>query len=106
MIIIFLLGLLFYSLAVALSYNETVKASWYYFPVGILIGMITNFLWFWIAKQISDKSIIIKYGFYWDTMIVLTYALIPMLFFGVRLSSMTEIGIALIAIGIILTKLG
>lgn len=102
----FLIGLLVYIAAVFLSYSEKMKASHWYFPVGILIAIVANVMWLYIAKNSPAKESIYVRGLIWDSMIVGTYTLIPIVFFGVRLSSWTLAGAALIAVGLILTKVG
>jgi multidrug transporter EmrE-like cation transporter len=72
--------------------------------VGLAISIIANFLWFSIARETTQKETLYLYGFYWDSMIVLAYAAIPFLFYGVRVGMVQSLGLLLIIAGIILTK--
>jgi multidrug transporter EmrE-like cation transporter len=77
----------------------------YYQLLGILLGVAANFLWFSIAKQTMDRGLILRYGFYWDSIIVFSFVAIPYMFFDIRLTLIKTIGIITIAAGILLTKL-
>lgn len=105
MIINFLIGILVYSLVAVTSYSETVKASPYYFAFGIALGVIANFCWLHIARQETDPSKLVLTGLYWDIMLTVVYMIIPMMFFGARLTLTQGLGVAAILLGIILTKL-
>lgn len=102
----FLLGGLTYCLLVALCYTPSFRESNLYFPVGALLGVFTNVLWLHVAKLVGDRNKIIIYGLWWDCLIIACYAIVPILFFGVRLTGYTALGAALIVVGMILTKLG
>lgn len=101
----FFIGLIVYIAAVFLSYSEKIKVLNAYFVVGLILGIIANFCWLYIAKNSPEKHQIYVYGLYWDSMIVGVYTLIPILAMGVRLSWTTAIGGLLIIAGIMLTKL-
>jgi multidrug transporter EmrE-like cation transporter len=101
----FVLGFIIYSLGAFLSYTNSLKHLTYYQLLGILLGVAANFLWFSIAKQTMDRSLILRYGFYWYSIIVLSFVAIPYIFFDIRLTLIKTIGIITIATGILLTKL-
>ena len=81
------------------------KESWYYFPLGIGIAIIANFIWLSIAKTTNDSGEILILGAYWDIMILLTFIVIPFIFFEVNLSKTQYLGLGLIFTGFVVTKL-
>lgn len=105
MILPYALGFIIYCLAVTLSYSDKVKASHWYYPVGLALAIGCNFLWLYVAKHTPDKHDIYISGLVWDSLIVGCYALIPVLFFGVRFSGATAIGVLLVIVGLFLTKI-
>lgn len=105
MILPFFIGLIVYILAVFLSYSEKIKVSNAYFVVGLILGIVANFCWLYVAKNSPEKHQIYVYGLYWDSMIVGAYTLIPILAMGVRLSWTTALGCLFIVGGIMLTKI-
>lgn len=100
------IGLALYFASVAVSYSKDFKASHYYFPVGLLLALTVNFLWLYIAKHSPNKESIYVRGLIWDSMIVGSYALLPIAFYGVRLSGFMLVGAVLIVSGLVLVKLG
>jgi uncharacterized membrane protein len=100
-----MLGAVVYSLGTELSYSDQLKKLKYYPLFGVILGMCANFIWYTLVQKIDDKSYIIKLGLYWDVMIVACFLAIPLIFHGVKLTTPTLIGVFLIFIGIILTKM-
>lgn len=81
------------------------KNSPYYYWAGLLCALVTNSLWLYLSKHIQDPKLINKYSYIWDGIIMLTAAIIPILFFNVIPKGNHLLGIGLIIIGIILLKL-
>lgn len=104
-ILTFLAGMLIYSLGTELMYSEYFKKLSYYPAIGVSLGMGANFVWYNLVQKINDKDFLLKLGLYWDVMIVACFLAIPMIFHGVRPSASTNLGIAFIVLGIVLTKL-
>jgi len=98
------IGLIFYCASVFLSYSDKMKASPWFFPLGLLFAAICNFIWLYIAKNTVTKHDIYMAGLLWDSMIVGPYVLIPVLCFGVRFAPLNMLGVAMVIAGIILTK--
>lgn len=102
-----IVGFLVYSLICTLSYknvpNNLINP---YILVGVL-GAIGNIAWLRVAKTATDDSNILLKGVYWDTMITLIYLAIPLIAFGVKLTSVSQIlGAFLIIAGLLLIKIG
>jgi multidrug transporter EmrE-like cation transporter len=98
------IGLAFYAMSVWLSYSAELKSSKWYFPIGILLAIVCNFLWLYVAKHSDTKHAIYMNALLWDSMIVGSYAIIPVLLFGVRFSTVNLFGVVLVIFGIVLTK--
>ena len=105
MLTIYIIGFILYCISVAFVYATGFKGSSWYIPIGLIISIAINYLWFYISKNTIDKNILYLRGIYWDSMIVFCYIIIPILMYGVRFKATTAIGICLIMVGMILTKL-
>jgi multidrug transporter EmrE-like cation transporter len=101
----FLFGLMMYGVLATASYNETFKASNWFFPVGIVSAVIANVLWMSIAKAEPNSSHLMVKGLIWDSMLMLVYLVVPLLFFGARFTLMQSFGVGLTLIGLLCTKL-
>lgn len=106
MILDFILGFVIYSLAAAICYMPLVKESPWFIPAGVLLGALANAVWFSIVKQTKDPAQTLILGYFWDAMIVLTYGLMPILFFGVKLNNIQMIGAGFVMLGLLVVKVG
>lgn len=97
----FLVGFLAYSGAAILVYSIS-KPNFYYF-IGLSLALLANLSWLSIASQSSGKDLFFK-ALYWDTMFLLIYLCIPIFMFNVRLTLSQLLGVLLIVIGMIVTK--
>lgn len=105
MIVLFLgLAAIIYGITAYMSYSETIKASSWYFIVGIILANIANIMWMILAKNTTDNSKLVVYGLIWDSILTLSFLLTPFLFFDIKLSMTQTIGLGLIIAGIICTK--
>jgi len=101
----FLIGFIVYASQAALGYSTAFKTSPFYFPVSVSTSVMSGFLWFAIAKRLGgDHAAVLRYGFIWDSMILLAYALVPILCFGVKLDLKTSIGLGLVVAGTVVLK--
>lgn len=100
-----LVGILTYCASAALTYSEPAKSKWWYVPLGMLFGLITNFAWMNIAKRNLDRESLYFQALVWDILIVLIFALLPILFMGVRLNQYQLFGAFLVTLGLVLFKL-
>lgn len=106
MIQLFIIATIFYLVSAYVSYAPNIKASPYYYIIGIFLAIVLNTLWLTIAKRTIDNSKLLLYGLYWDSIITFTFLLVPFLFFHIKLTPIQYTGIILIISGIICTKLG
>lgn len=105
MIFPYILGAILYSIAVCLAYSGSFKESKWYFLIGIAVGVLANYIWLWIAKHSPDKHQIYISGLIWDSVLVGAYTLIPIMFFGVRFTNLTALGVILIVSGFLVIKI-
>jgi len=100
----FIVGLLVYSGLAYISYEDSIKNSWYFYYLGIGIAIVANFAWLTIAKTVPENSKILIYGSIWDAMILFTFITIPFIFFEMKLTTKDWIGLSLIILGILIVK--
>lgn len=100
----FLIGFIMYTCLASATYSESFKASNWYYPAGVAAAIVANLIWLWIGKLEANPSVLVIKGLYWDSMLTATYILVPILFFGAKVSTFQIFGIAFIGIGLILTK--
>lgn len=103
--LIYIIGLAIYSAAVVASYSEKIRMSNWFIPANMAAGLMTAYLWGSVVRQTNDNNQIYVRALWWDSMIVLTFALMP-LTFGIKMNTVSAIGVLLIIIGIIITKIG
>lgn len=106
MLYLFIPGALCYILSVVVSNSTRLQSTPYYLLVGISISIVANLLWLTIAKHSLDQHQRYLNGLYWDSMIVLAYALLPLYLYNVRLSWSATLGVILMLVGMVLTKVG
>jgi multidrug transporter EmrE-like cation transporter len=98
------LGFLTYCIQAWISYNPTLKASLWYFPLGLVISNITALSWMYLAKHIQDPNQVYSTGMIWDGLIVVSFYLVPLAFFSVKMNPISFLGIGLVLIGTVLVK--
>jgi drug/metabolite transporter (DMT)-like permease len=100
----FLLGMLLYGAIAYTSYSEALKASKYYFLIGLGAALVANLIWLLIARAEPDSSKLMIKGLFWDSMLTIVYIVVPLLLFKANLSMTQSAGLGLIVMGLILTK--
>ena len=101
----FLLGFIVYYFQAILSNSIALKQNTYYIYIAISTGIAANYIWFSMAQNIKDNSKILLYGLYWDILILVAFLSVPILFYGARFKTTTVLGIVMIIVGFLLTKL-
>lgn len=79
------------------------KGSTHYIGASIF-AILGSFLWVTISRSV-DKGEITLYGLYFDAVLTLSFLLVPLFAHGFNLNYKQTIGILLILIGILLSKL-
>lgn len=64
------------------------------------LGIITNLLWAYLTTIVLDKELLIKYAVGWDTIYVILFAIVPVVFVNVQTTPFFWIGLLLIILGI------
>jgi drug/metabolite transporter (DMT)-like permease len=101
----FISGLVLYSAMAFASYHPALKASPWFFPVGIGSAVVANFIWFSMAKADPVSSSLMIKGLIWDAVLMLCYLIIPIIFFEAKFTPVQAVGVGLTVIGLFLTKL-
>ena len=104
MIWLFLLGFVCFISGCCLSYMPALKESVWYWPLWILVAGMGTLGWGLVSKSVPDASKLLIVGLYWDTLMQLTYLLMPLLIFGARLTMTQSAGAVLIFLGLVLTR--
>jgi len=102
----FLLGGAIYALLAYVSYNETIKASNWYYALGLAAALAANLVWLHMARNEPLPARLALLGLYWDVMLTLTYLAVPVALYGARFTAVQWIGVGTVVLGIILTKVG
>ena len=101
----FIGALLFYLAGAFIAYDTAIKASPWFLPVGITIGIGSNLIWLYVTKLTLDNKQLFLYGLIWDVMMMAAYIVIPLTLFDVVLDWKQIVGTILVVAGLILTKL-
>ena len=99
----FIISFLIYCAICALPYTSFKHSKCYYLLA--VSGIITQGLWLTIAKLSKSNNDLLIRGIYFDAMITTVYIVIPIMFFNVSLTKMNICGIALIILGLFVSKL-
>jgi drug/metabolite transporter (DMT)-like permease len=100
------IGTVIYTSYAWLTFAPSMKASSYLIPLGITMAIAGNFLWIMMARSIHQPAALVYYGMLWDSMITISFILVPIIFFGVRFNFVSGIGCTLVLVGLTLMKLG
>lgn len=100
----FLVGF-FSTLASAMwSYND--RASFNMLAsIGTVLAVITAACWYTVVYSAETKAKIIVYSLYWDAMVLGCFMFVPLILLGIYPSRNETIGILLILLGIVVTKI-
>jgi uncharacterized membrane protein len=87
-----------------LTYCESWKEKWWYIPLGVMLGMVANAVWFLAVKMVADRDKVFVMGLIWDLAVVFIYTLTPILLFGVSWNRWTVLGLILMVAGVMIVK--
>lgn len=73
-------------------------------PLYLTIVILSNLLWFYLAKSINDKGKLMTIGFIWDLQAIVAVIVIPIIFFSFRPSLYFWAGAAICVLGILIMK--
>jgi drug/metabolite transporter (DMT)-like permease len=103
-IILLLIGLI-HTVICSISFNKNIHDRWWYFPLGLCLGISSNALWLFSAKLLGEKNEIYIFSLLWDCVMVGVYFLVPVFVFGIKLDRIGIIGLILVLVGTLLIKI-
>lgn len=104
MIWLFLMGFMSFVAGSVISYLPAAKASPYYMLMWILPVAMGTIGWALVTKGEPNSSKLLVLGMYWDTLMQVTYLLIPVVIFSARLTLFQTAGIGLIFAGLFMIR--
>jgi len=93
-----------YGIHCFLGYKENLRSQWYYGPVLVFISIVGNTLWVFYLKSNPIKEKVFFGGMLWDLLLTLSYVIVPLVFTGIKLNSVSYIGLFLLLTGITILK--
>lgn len=98
-------GVILYAFLAYVTYYNEVRTSIWYLPLFSVFSLLTGLVFAITAKYLDDKSRMYMFSFYWDTLLTLTYFVVPIVFFGVQFTRTATCGMILVIIGLIILKI-
>jgi drug/metabolite transporter (DMT)-like permease len=100
------IGALIYVFYAWLTFSPSMKTSEYLMPLAIAMAIAGNLLWIKMARSIQEPAALVYYGMLWDSMITVSFIVVPIIFFGVRFNVISGFGCVLVLAGLTMMKLG
>jgi drug/metabolite transporter (DMT)-like permease len=102
----FAIAMLGYVVSCNFAFHEEFRRnSPWFIPINVLIGVALSTIWYINIRNLDDKDRIYFYGVVWDMGIVLTYYILPIIFFEVKLNRFGLAGVGFMIFGMLLLKL-
>lgn len=102
--LLYFIGLLVYLTTVSMNYSDKAKASFWYYPAGMTLALLSNFLWMYLAKHSLNSNQVYVRGIFWDFMIIFAYSILPIIAYDVKFTTLQLCGAGLILFGFGLLK--
>lgn len=102
-VIYLIIATIIYGLYAGLTYSHWRQSQWF-IPLGLLLGSASNIFWLLLSRRLENHSQQFFWALLWDSCIVATFILVPMIFFGFRLTPLGYVGVTLTVAGLLLTK--
>lgn len=87
-----------------ITYNKVFQQTVYFYPAGIFITTISGFIWYYISKNTIEKTTFVV-SMIWDSALIISFILMPVLYFGVDLSKKEALGVIFIVVGTLILKI-
>tara|TARA_R110000823_G_scaffold302054_1_gene423170 strand:- start:78 stop:389 length:312 start_codon:yes stop_codon:yes gene_type:complete len=98
----FLFGFFIVCFQAWLSFHKGIHANQpAYYSLGISFNVFGAILWYWVARHSSN---IYFSAVAWDSMVILTFFIFPVIFMGVKVNCFNIIGVIFVAIGLFLVQ--
>lgn len=65
--------------------------------VGLALALAANAIWIFLAKNTENPTQLLRYGVYWDLMVLIVTLGLPILMFDIKFSAVQWAGLALTA---------
>jgi multidrug transporter EmrE-like cation transporter len=102
--ILYFIGFMVYLFTVCMNYSDKAKAAFWYYPLGMVLSLVSNYIWMYLAKNSENPNQVYVRGLVWDSMIIFCYSILPFFFFSVKFGIYQSIGVGLVLIGLGLIK--
>ena len=103
---LFLFGFIAYVTQALIVYSSNLReVPTIYYSLALITGITTLLSWMSIARA-TEANLLLRYALAWDVMIVLVYLAVPLVLGKAHLSRINLIGLCLLLVGLILTKVG
>lgn len=102
--LLYLMGMMVYLATVSMNYSDKAKAALWYYPAGMTLALISNFLWMYLAKHAVNPNQVYIRGILWDSMIIFAYSILPVLIYNIKFTTLQLFGVGLILFGFGLLK--
>ena len=89
-----------------LTFNDEVRESNFFWIYGLVYAVLANFSWVILVKSLSNSKHIVYYSVAWDTATTIVGLAVPIIFFGLRFSSASLLGMMVVIIGTLIMKFG
>lgn len=91
---------------VIISYTPFIRNTNIGVAAGVFLAIMTNSIWFKITKLLVEPDKIYRFGAIWDLMFAVSWFVLPLLFFQVKIDFQGLIGLLFVAVGVTLLNVG
>jgi len=93
------------SLMCYISFDKSVHNKWWYVPLCLMLGIVSNSMWILSTKYFGDEKKLYTFSLIWDIIYFAIYYFLPLIFFDIKLEKNGYLGLILMVIGILIIKL-
>jgi len=104
-LVILFFALILSSASCYVSFNKSMHDKWFYIPVGLIIAVTTNLIWYNSTKLIGDEKKIYVFSLVWDFIVCLVYLFLPLIIFKIKLDKISVLGLFIMLLGLIIIKI-
>lgn len=87
------------------TFDKNLHNKWFYIPLGLLLAISSNLIWYTSAKYMSDEKKIYIFSLMWDFIVCFIYVFFPLLMFKIKVDKLCYLGLIFMIIGLILVKI-
>lgn len=102
-----LMAALIYFMYAYLAFDERLpKDGLCFFIATMIVGVFYNFLWYWSARIITEKTDYFMFVLLWDFVYISVFYFTPVILFDVKLDKWGMIGVISMIAGLLIMKIG